>query len=68
MTRKAVSEEVACLHCSEPGFVRQEHVIRADRHLTNCYCGLCDHAWTMAQEERRKAPRIHHASGRERLR
>jgi hypothetical protein len=36
-----------CVRCHRVGFVRVEHVIRADTANKAYYCGLCEHSWSI---------------------
>jgi hypothetical protein len=45
------------VNCGSIGFVRLEHVVKANLPLMEYFCGRCEHVWTVADPERRSAPR-----------
>ena len=55
-------DDIACLRCKRVGLVRRERVIKADRALTDHYCGSCEAFWTLADDERRSTVRVSRAT------
>jgi len=39
------------------GFVRLEHAVTGDQSVIEYFCDRCEHAWTVAEPERRSVPR-----------
>jgi hypothetical protein len=51
-------DRTPCVKCKKVGFVRWERVLRGGHGFTDYYCGHCDHGWTVADDERRRATRL----------
>jgi hypothetical protein len=49
--------ETPCIHCQTVGFVRREHVITGAHSAIEYYCGHCDHAWSLANNDRKHSHR-----------
>ncbi|HEX5110483.1 MAG TPA: hypothetical protein VFV95_18660 [Vicinamibacterales bacterium] len=49
-----------CQYCGSIGFVRKEHVIKADAAYVHYYCGHCNASWTASEttrlEDREREP------------
>ena len=51
-----------CQYCGSVGFVRKEHVIKADAAYVHYYCGHCNSSWTgnegAPRPDERKRPQV----------
>ena len=41
-------DKTECQRCHKTGFVRVEHVIKAQASVRHFYCGYCNHSWAVA--------------------
>jgi hypothetical protein len=49
-TSPFVPTKTPCVRCKKTGFVRVEHVIKADTAERHFYCGACDHTWQVVAD------------------